>query len=291
MDQFSTIVDQRAWSRAQRRAGKRVGFVPTMGALHEGHLSLVRQARASSDVVCASIFVNPTQFDRPEDFEKYPSTLDQDLTMLAAAGCDAVFLPTKEDLYPDSYCTFVEMVGPLTDKMCGATRPGHFRGVTTVVTKLFHIVEPDVAVFGQKDLQQALIIGRMVRELNFGLEIQIGPTVREPDGLAMSSRNRRLSPEERRIALTLPRGLELANRLFKAGTRESIKLIEVLGTEVLQEEGTALDYAEIVDLKNFGEVESATDSSVLAAAVFVGEVRLIDHIKLGGPAMPVAIDE
>ncbi len=291
MDQFRTIADQRAWSRAQRRAGKRVGFVPTMGALHEGHLSLVRQARASSDVVCASIFVNPTQFDRPEDYEKYPNTLDQDLKMLAAAGCDAVFLPTKEDLYPDGYCTFVEMVGPLTDKMCGATRPGHFRGVTTVVTKLFHIVEPDVAVFGQKDLQQALIIGRMVRELDFGLEIQIGPTVREQDGLAMSSRNRRLSPEERRIALSLPRGLELANRLFKAGTRESIKLIEVLGTEVLQEEGTALDYAEIVDLKNFGEVETATDSSVLAAAVFVGEVRLIDHIKLGGATMPVIIDD
>ncbi len=291
MEQFTSIVEQRAWSRAQRRAGKRVGFVPTMGALHEGHLSLIRQARASSDVVCASIFVNPTQFDRPEDFEKYPITLDQDLTMLRAAGCDAVFLPTKEDLYPQGYSTFVEMVGPLTDKMCAATRPGHFRGVTTIVTKLFHIVEPDVAVFGQKDLQQALIIGRLVRELDFGLEIQIAPTVREKDGLAMSSRNRRLSVVERRIALALPRGLELANRLFKSGTRESIKLIEVLGTEVLQEEGTALDYAEIVDLRDFGEVETATDSSVLAAAMFVGEVRLIDHIKLGGAAMPVTIDE
>ncbi|HYE04398.1 MAG TPA: pantoate--beta-alanine ligase [Planctomycetota bacterium] len=291
MEQFTSIVEQRAWSRAQRRAGRRVGFVPTMGALHEGHLSLIRQARASSDVVCASIFVNPTQFDRPEDFEKYPITLDQDLTMLRAAGCDAVFLPTKEDLYPQGFGTFVEMVGPLTDKMCAATRPGHFRGVTTIVAKLFHIVEPDVAVFGQKDLQQCLIIGRMVRELDFGLEIQIAPTVREKDGLAMSSRNRRLSVVERRIALALPRGLELANRLFKAGTRESIKLIEVLGTEILQEEGTALDYAEVVDLKDFGEVETATDASVLAAAVFVGEVRLIDHVKLGGPAMPVTIDD
>ncbi|MBA3846454.1 MAG: pantoate--beta-alanine ligase [Planctomycetes bacterium] len=291
MDQFTSIAEQRAWSRGQRRAGKRVGFVPTMGALHEGHLSLIRQARASTDVVCASIFVNPTQFDRPEDFAKYPITLDQDLAMLRDAGCDAVFLPTKEDLYPEGFSTFVEMVGPLTDKMCAATRPGHFRGVTTIVAKLFHIVEPDVAVFGQKDLQQALIIGRMVRELDFGLEIQIGPTVREKDGLAMSSRNRRLSVVERRIALALPRGLELANRLFKSGTRESIKLIEVLGTEVLQEEGTALDYAEIVDLRDFGEVETATDSSVLAAAMFVGEVRLIDHIKLGGAAMPVTIDE
>jgi len=291
VEQFTSIVEQRAWSRAQRRAGRRVGFVPTMGALHEGHLSLIRQARASSDVVCASIFVNPTQFDRPEDFEKYPITLDQDLTMLRAAGCDAVFLPTKEDLYPQGFGTFVEMVGPLTDKMCAATRPGHFRGVTTIVAKLFHIVEPDVAVFGQKDLQQCLIIGRMVRELDFGLEIQIAPTVREKDGLAMSSRNRRLSVVERRIALALPRGLELANRLFKAGTRESIKLIEVLGTEILQEEGTALDYAEVVDLKDFGEVETATDASVLAAAVFVGEVRLIDHVKLGGPAMPVTIDD
>jgi pantoate--beta-alanine ligase len=291
VEQFSRIADQRAWSRAQRRAGKRIGFVPTMGALHPGHLSLLKQARVGCDAVVASIFVNPTQFDRPEDFEKYPITLEQDLAQLQAAGCDAVFTPTKEDLYPNGYCTFVDVVGPLTDKLCAVARPGHFRGVATIVTKLFNIVEPDLAVFGQKDLQQALIIGRLVRDLDFGLEMQIGPTVREADGLALSSRNRRLDAAHRAIAVSLPKGLEAANRLFKAGTRESLKLIEAVANEVLQHEGTELDYADVVDLKDFAEKDTASDSCVLAAAAFVGGVRLIDHVHLGGAGLPVTLED
>ncbi len=291
MEQFTSIAEQQAWSRAQRRAGKSIGFVPTMGALHQGHLSLVALAKASSNAVVASIFVNPTQFDRAEDLAKYPVTLDQDLAMLRDAGVAAVFLPTKEEMYPDGFATFVEVVGPLTDKMCAATRPGHFRGVATVVAKLFNIVEPQVAVFGQKDLQQVLIIGRMIQDLNMPIQLRVAPTVREADGLAMSSRNRRLDARQRAIALTLPRGLEMANRAYKQGERNSIKLISQLGEEVLANEGTELDYADVINLKGFTEADTAGDDCILAAAMFVNDVRLIDHVHLGGPGIPVAIDQ
>jgi pantoate--beta-alanine ligase len=291
VDQFTTIAQQRAWSQAQRRAGRNIGFVPTMGALHEGHLSLVKLARASCDVVVASIFVNPTQFDRPEDFDKYPSTLDQDLAMLSAAGVDAVFLPVKEELYPNGFATFVEVVGPLTDKLCAVTRPGHFRGVATVVAKLFNIVTPQLAVFGQKDLQQVLIIGRMVQDLDIPVQIKIGPTVREADGLAMSSRNRRLNPKQREIALSLPRALQKANFAFKADVSKSIDLIKIIGEEVLINEGVELDYADVIDLNGFKEAETATTNCVLAAAMFVDDVRLIDHVHLGGPGIPVKIGD
>lgn len=290
MEQFTTIAQQRAWSQAQRRAGKNIGFVPTMGALHEGHLSLVKQARASSDVVVVSIFVNPTQFDRPDDFAKYPVTLDQDLAMLRGAGVDAVFLPTKEELYPNGYATFVDVVGPLTDKLCAATRPGHFRGVATVVTKLFNIVQPQVAVFGQKDLQQVLIVGRMVQDLDMPVQIRIGPTVREPDGLAMSSRNRRLSAKQRAVALSLPRSLQMANAAFKADVRKSMDLIKIVGEEVLMNEGVELDYADVIKLDGFTEAETADKNCVLAAAIFVDDVRLIDHVHLGGPGIPIAVE-
>ncbi len=289
---FTTIADQRAWSRAQRQAGKRIGFVPTMGALHQGHLSLVAKARAASDVVVASIFVNPTQFDNPEDFAKYPVTLDADLQMLRDAGVDAVFLPTKEELYPNGYCTFVELVGPLTDKLCAAARPGHFRGVATVVTKLFNIVSPDVAVFGQKDLQQVLIINRLIRDLDLPIEIQVGATVRERDGLAMSSRNRRLTTAARAKALDLPRGLELANRAFKKGETNSLKLTEFVYNELLIHDGVEVDYCDVVSLKGFEEKDIADESCVIAVAAFVDGIRLIDHIALGGPGVPeVVVDE
>ncbi len=289
---FTTIADQRAWSRAQRQAGKRIGFVPTMGALHQGHLSLVAKARAASDVVVASIFVNPTQFDNPEDFAKYPVTLDADLQMLREAGVAAVFLPTKEELYPDGYCTFVELVGPLTDKLCAAARPGHFRGVATVVTKLFNIVTPDVAVFGQKDLQQVLIINRLARDLDLPVEIQVGATVREVDGLAMSSRNRRLTTAARAKALDVPRGLELANRAYLKGESNSLKLTEIVYNELLIHDGVEVDYCDVVSLKGFAEKDTADDSCVLAVAAFVDGIRLIDHIPLGGPGIPeVVVDE
>lgn len=291
MEQFTTAAEMHAWSRARQREGRTIAFVPTMGALHEGHLSLVRMARQKADLVVASVFVNPTQFDREEDFQKYPITLEQDLAMLGGEQVAAVYLPRKEGMYPDGYATFVEVVGPLSDKLCAMARPGHFRGVATVVTKLFNAVAPDVAVFGQKDLQQVLIIARMVRDLDFPIRIEVAPTVREADGLAMSSRNRRLGARHRQIALALPRGLEMANRAFKAGETSSMKLTAILGEELLQHEDTDLDYADVIKLSGFAEVDTADHGCVLAAAVFVGGVRLIDHVQLGGPTLPVKLDD
>ena len=289
MDQFTTISEQRAWSRAQTKAGKTIAFVPTMGALHEGHLSLIRQAKAAADRVVASIFVNPTQFDNPEDLAQYPRTLDADLAMLTAAGVDAVYLPTVGEMYPDGYCTFIDVVGPLTDKLCAVARPGHFRGVCTVVAKLFGAVLPDIAIFGEKDLQQVLIISRMTSDLSLPVEIRVGETLREADGLPMSSRNRRLSPESRVKALGLPRGLELANRAFKDGEYTSMKLIELVANELLVYEGVELDYCDVIKLAGFHEIERAEDACVLAVAAFVDGVRLIDHVHLGGPALPITI--
>lgn len=291
MQQLATITDQRAWSRAARAAGKRIAFVPTMGALHRGHVSLIARARAQADLVVASVFVNPTQFDNPEDFAKYPVTLPEDLAKLKAAGVDAVFTPTKEAMFPDGYCTFVELVGPLTDKLCGAARPGHFRGVATVVTKLFNIVEPDVAVFGEKDLQQVLIISRMAKDLDIPVEIVVGDTLREDDGLAMSSRNVRLSKEGRQKALDLPKGLELARRAYKQGESNALKLCEFVYNELLIHDGVEVDYCDVVSLRGFEEKDIADDTCFIAAAAFVDGVRLIDHVHLAGPAIPVAVDE
>jgi pantoate--beta-alanine ligase len=290
VQQFSTPAEIRAWTREQRKAGKTVGFVPTMGALHDGHRSLIAAACAECDEVVVSIFVNPTQFDNPEDLENYPNMLADDLGICTAAGVGAVFTPDRDKMYPNGYATFVDVVGNLTDKLCAVARPGHFRGVATVVTKLFNAVVPDVAFFGQKDLQQALVISRMVSDLDMGVEVRVCPTVREPDGLAMSSRNRRLSEEGREKALALPRGLEMANQAYAAGERDSNKLIEILAMELLVHTGVDLDYAQVVSLTGFEEVDEVKDSCVLAAAAFVDEVRLIDHIHLGGPALPVSLD-
>lgn len=290
MEQFTTIAEQRAWSRAHQREGKTIAFVPTMGALHAGHLSLIAQAKAAADVVVASIFVNPTQFDNPEDLAAYPRALPADLAMLTAAGVDAVYLPTVGEMYPDGYCTFIEMVGPLTDKLCAVARPGHFRGVCTVVAKLFGAVTPDIAIFGEKDLQQVLIISRMAADLNLPVEVRVGATLRDPDGMAMSSRNARLSPASREKALGLPRGLELANQAFKEGERTGMKLIEIVAGELLVHEGVELDYCDLVKLAGFKEIEYADDACVLAAAVFVDGVRLIDHVHLGSESLPVVIE-
>lgn len=287
MDVIAPKSEIRAWTRSQVRAGKRIAFVPTMGALHTGHISLVEKAKTLADLVVVSIYVNPTQFDNPEDLAKYPQTLENDLAMCRAAGVDLVWTPQTAEMYPDGYCSFVEVVGPLADKLCAIARPGHFRGVCTVVTKLFSILRPDVAVFGQKDLQQALIISRMTGDLDLGVEIVVAPTVREADGLAMSSRNRRLTPAMREKALGLPRGLELARQAYQAGENASLKLIEIVADELLVHDGVDLDYCDVVSLKGFAEVEHADDSCVLAAAVFVDGVRLIDHIALRGQALPI----
>ena len=288
MDQFTTVATMRAWSRDRQQAKERIAFVPTMGALHAGHLSLVAHAKGVADRVVVSIYVNPTQFDRPEDLAAYPRTLEADLALLQAAGVDAVYLPADKEMYPNGYCTFVDVVGPLTDKLCAMARPGHFRGVCTVVTKLFGAVLPDIAVFGEKDLQQVLIINRMVGDLNLPVEIQVGQTLRDPDGLVMSSRNRRLSPESRVKALSLPRGLELARKAYALGETNAVKLTVVLAEELLIHEGVDVDYSDVVKLAGFAEAETADDGCILAAAVFVDGVRLIDHNHLGGAPLVVA---
>jgi len=287
VDVIAPIADMRQWSRRALAAGERVAFVPTMGALHRGHLSLVEKAKTLADRVVVSIYVNPTQFDNPEDLAKYPQTLEADLAMCKAAGVDAVWTPETAEMYPDGYCSFVEVVGPLTDKLCAIARPGHFRGVCTVVAKLLGVVRPDVAVFGQKDLQQALIVSRMAGDLNLGTEIVVAPTVRDADGLALSSRNKRLTPSMRVKALGLPHGLELARQAYRAGQTTSLKLIEIVAEELLVHENVDLDYCDVVSLKGFAEVENADDACVLAAAVIVDGVRLIDHVPLAGQPIPV----
>ena len=287
MQTLRSIAELRAWRAAH--ASKTVAVVPTMGALHEGHLSLMRKAQNEAELVVVTIFVNPIQFDDINDLDSYPQTLDNDLIACAAEGVAAVFVPSRKEMYPDGYCTFSEVVGPLTTTLCGATRPGHFRGVTTVVLKLFNLVQPQVAVFGEKDLQQALIIQRMITDLHVPVQISVGPTLRDPDGLPMSSRNARLDAEGRKKASALPLGLEKANRLFKEGETEVMRLLEVVYEGLLVHPGVDVDYAEIVKLQDFSEVTKASKGDLLAVAVVVDEVRLIDHLLLGGPSIPLPL--
>ncbi|HID10262.1 MAG TPA: pantoate--beta-alanine ligase, partial [Candidatus Latescibacteria bacterium] len=228
MEKIERIRDMQAWSDEVRARGERIGFVPTMGYLHEGHLSLVRLAKERSDRIVVSIFVNPIQFGPQEDYNRYPRDLKRDLRVLRDLGVDAAFVPSVEEMYPEGFCTYVHVEG-LTEGLCGAFRPGHFRGVTTVVTKLFLAVRPHVAAFGQKDAQQAFVIKRMVRDLNMDVEIVVGPTVREEDGLAMSSRNMYLSPDERRQATVLYRALMRAKAMVEAGERDPKAVVGAMG--------------------------------------------------------------
>jgi pantoate--beta-alanine ligase len=276
----------RAASRAVRRAGKRLGFVPTMGALHEGHLSLVRAAHASSDVLAASIFVNPMQFGPNEDLAKYPRSLDRDRELLEREGVELLFAPSVEEMYPAGAVTWVT-VECLSDKLDGRSRPGHFRGVTTVVAKLFHVVEPDVSFFGQKDAAQVAIIRRMVRDLNLPVEIVVCPIVREPDGLAMSSRNAYLDSAQRKKALVLHRSLLRVQRLAEAGEREAAKLLAAGREEFADEGSVRLDYFEIVDPDTLDPVEDISGGALAAVAAFVGSTRLIDNIPLPVPRLPI----
>ena len=275
----SSITATRQWVRAQKRAGKRVGCVPTMGFLHAGHLALVARARAECEAVVASIFVNPLQFGPNEDFGRYPRAYPQDQALLAAAGTDLLFAPSVEAMYPGPARTFVEP-SYLSDHLCGASRPGHFRGVTTVVSKLFHIVEPDAAYFGQKDYQQLAIIRQMVLDLNFAVEIVGVPTVREADGLALSSRNAYLSPEERQAALILSRTLARARALVAAGERGAAAILADLHRLVGAEPLARADYISLVDATTLQPVESLTGPTLLALAVYIGRTRLIDNTLL-----------
>jgi pantoate--beta-alanine ligase len=282
MKLLHTIDEMRAACRTAKSAGKRLGLVPTMGALHEGHLSLVRAARAKSDVVAASIFVNPTQFGPTEDFGKYPRTLESDCALLEREGVELVFTPSVEEMYshPKESVTWVIVEG-LSDRLCGRSRPGHFRGVTTVVSKLFHIIEPDIAFFGQKDAAQAAIIRRLVLDLNMPVAIEVCPIVRQADGLAMSSRNAYLTADERKSALILHRSLARAERVFKGGELTSTNIIAAAKQEFASEPSVRLDYFEIVNPDSL-EPEPAIDKRVLVAvAAFVGKTRLIDNILMG----------
>jgi len=284
-----TIEDMRAACRAVRRAGKRLGFVPTMGALHEGHLSLIRTARVRTarvraaedacDVVAVSIFVNPTQFGANEDLAKYPRDFERDRDLLEKEGVELLFAPSVEEMYPAGGVTWVT-VEELSGKLDGRSRPGHFRGVTTVVAKLFHIVEPDAAFFGQKDAAQVAIVRRMVRDLKFPVEIVACPIVREADGLAMSSRNAYLDGAQRRQALVLHRALIRVKELWEAGERDAEKLGAAGREEVTWEKSVRLDYFEIVDAETLDPVENLADGALVAAAAFVGPTRLIDNILL-----------
>ena len=269
----------RAASRAARREGKRLGFVPTMGALHEGHLSLVRVARASADVVAASIFVNPTQFGPNEDLAKYPRSFERDCELLRQEGVELLFAPSVEEMYPAGAVTWVTVEG-LSEKLDGRSRPGHFRGVTTVVSKLFHIVEPDSAFFGQKDAAQAAIIRRMVRDLNLPVNIVICPIVREPDGLAMSSRNAYLDPEQRKRALVLHRSLLEVQRLADQGELGTARLVMAGREEFAHEPCVRLDYLEVVDPDSLDPVKDVSRGALVAVAAYVGNTRLIDNLLL-----------
>jgi len=279
MNVLTTIEAMRSASRAAKTAGKRVGFVPTMGALHEGHLSLVRSAKAQCDVVAASIFVNPTQFGPNEDFSKYPRAFERDRELFAKEGVELLFAPAVEEMYPAGAVTYVTVEG-MSERLCGKSRPGHFRGVTTVVSKLFNIVEPDIAFFGQKDAAQVAIIRRMVRDLDIPVEIAVCPIVREADGLAMSSRNTYLDLQQRKAALVLYRSLQKVKREFESGESNAAKLAEQGRKLFAQEPSVRLDYLEIVAPDNLEALDNIESSALVAVAAFLGATRLIDNFIL-----------
>ena len=279
METISSATQMTALSKQARRAGKRVGFVPTMGALHPGHLSLVRAARAQCDVVVVSIFVNPTQFGPNEDFGKYPRTLETDSAMLAAEKTDYLFFPAVDEIYPPGATTWVEVEG-LSNKLDGISRPGHFRGVTTVVSKLFNIVQPEAAYFGQKDAAQAANIRKMVRDLKFDVEIVVCPIVREADGLAMSSRNVYLQGAQRKQALVLSRALQRIKELAAKGEKDAARLIAA-GKQVMADEpAVLLDYLEIVNPDTLESAADVSKGALVAVAAYVGTTRLIDNLVL-----------
>jgi pantoate--beta-alanine ligase len=283
------VVDHVAALRAAvaqaRAAGRKIGLVPTMGALHEGHLSLVDASRGQCGCTVVTIFVNPAQFGPQEDFSRYPRTIEADLQQLAQRGADLVFVPGESEVYPPGHCTYVEMQGPALPWE-GVCRPGHFRGVATVVLKLFEMVQPDVAYFGRKDYQQCCVIEQLVRDFNLPIELRICPTVREADGLAMSSRNRYLSSDERRQALVLHRALQHASQQVAAGMRDAVGLREELATLIAAEPGVRLQYLAIADPRSLAELSTIDQPAVALVAAYVGSTRLIDNEPLLPPPLP-----
>jgi pantoate--beta-alanine ligase len=278
---IKTIKEMKTVLASHREQAKIIGFVPTMGYLHQGHLSLIRRARQSSDIVVISIFVNPTQFGPQEDLARYPRDIKRDEELAEQGGVDYIFYPDVSEMYPEGYKTYV-LVEELSKKMCGASRPGHFRGVTTIVLKLFNIIQPHCAYFGQKDAQQAIIIRRMVEDLNLDVKIEVEPIVREADGLAMSSRNSYLKAKERKAALVLYHALTLAQKLIKQGERNSSVIISQMEKFIRQEPLARIDYISIVDNRNLQELALINKEALIALAVYIGKTRLIDNITIQG---------
>jgi pantoate--beta-alanine ligase len=274
-----TIKSVRNLVKAARRKGKRIGFVPTMGALHIGHISLIKKAKQQTDFVVVSIFVNPTQFGPSEDFKKYPRTIKSDLAICRKAGVDVVFAPSSQEMYPDENLTWVN-IEKLTEPLCGKYRPGHFRGVATVCAKLFNIVAPDVAFFGQKDAQQAIIIKRMVADLNMPLKIVVCPTVRQADGLAVSSRNQYLTRQQKKDATFLYRALKKTESLIKQGTKRSKTVIGEAKKVLKQVPSIKIEYISIVNAQTLQELDKITGRVLIAVAVKIGSTRLIDNILI-----------
>jgi len=280
MLEFHDIPSLRQWLATQRLAGRRIGLVPTMGALHEGHLSLVDAAKRGSDVVVMTVFVNPLQFGPSEDFQRYPRDLPRDAALARARGVAALFTPSVGQMYPPGAEVRV-LPGSAADRWEGAVRPGHFAGVLTIVTKLFHVVEPDVAVFGQKDIQQAVLIRQLVRDLDFPIEVVVAPTVREPDGLALSSRNAYLSPENRPQALALCTALRAADQAWRAGTRDAAGLARIIEEQVRAFPAVRPDYIAIVEPQRLTPVANADPGTIIAIAARVDSTRLLDNLILG----------
>lgn len=277
MKVISTIAQMQSWSKRVRRAGKTIGFVPTMGYLHQGHLSLMRRARDRSDYLVVSIFVNPTQFGPREDFEQYPRDLIRDKRFSRACGVDVIFYPSIEQMYTQGHKTYVS-VEELSNTLCGSSRPSHFRGVSTVVLKLFNIVQPDIAYFGQKDAQQLIIIKRMVDDLNLPVKIEALPIVREADGLALSSRNVYLNQRQRKDAPILYKSLQSAVGMIQSGCRDPREIIARMRKMIKSKQTARIDYVQIVNLGDLAELKRIKGKPLIAIAVFFGKTRLIDNV-------------
>ncbi len=280
MKMIASLEELQSTVASAKKSGRTVGFVPTMGYLHEGHLSLVRKARQEAGMVVVSIYVNPMQFAAGEDFLDYPKDIERDVLLAKREAADVIFFPGEADVYPQGFSTYVEVEG-LTSGLCGSSRPGHFRGVATVVAKLFNMVQPDTAYFGQKDAQQALVIKRMTRDLNFSVEIKMLPTVREEDGLAMSSRNTYLSPEERKVAPLLYKSLQMAAEKLKMGERQRESVIGAVIEMLGKERKIQIDYVDIVSTADLKPVTPLQGEILIALAVKLGRTRLIDNIIVG----------
>ena len=279
MERLDSPTAARQWSDRCHQAGERVVFVPTMGALHDGHASLIAIGHEVADRVVVSIFVNPLQFDRPDDFSHYPRPLEEDLALCESLGVNAVYTPTAATLYPEGFDTVVR-AGALASRFEGEARPGHFDGVTTVVAKLFGAVRPDLAVFGRKDFQQLAVIKRMTSDLDLGIEIVAAPTVREGDGLALSSRNRRLSAEQRAVAAAIPRALSAAHHAVEDGARRVEDILSPARAILAHDEAISVDYLAMADVDSLEPMERFESIAVILVAVFVGDVRLIDNIEI-----------